>query len=239
MTHIKKKETKSIKKRETKSIKKKETKSIKGGSDPSSILILVIPFIIVVTFIIIILYTKVQCPIKGNLDMKAGELPKDQIVLIAAKDLKNKSIVIQSGINNTDKDMVISDDLSPDITVMSTAGEVYPDTNLMVETSENIWDTIPFSTKYINNKAWIPINDVRSCARQCLDHEWCKTIGVTKLGKCYTSAIDMTNPIESTNEPEEEEDNNISTESEEDNNTGTSLILKFGNKDRKDDNLSN
>lgn len=223
-----------------KPIKKKPIKK-RGGcttSDPSSILILVIPFIFVTTLVIIMLFQKVKCPIKDTMSMKVEELPNDQIVLIAAKDLKNKSLVTQPGVADTENCIAMSEDLDPNVLVLSTAGEVYPGTPLTVEMTENIWDTIPFSTKYINNKAWIPINDARACARTCMEHEWCKTMGVSQLGKCYISAMDMTNPMkkeESLTMDDPIESDDESDDDEPKSKSNTSLIMKLGTKDRQDD----
>jgi hypothetical protein len=247
---MKKKQKKSKKPIKKKNQKKKPVK--KGGninSDDSkqiSILVMMIPFIVITTMIIIMLFRKVKCPIKDTMTMKVEELPRDQIVLIAAKDLKNKSIVTQPGISENEKDVAMSDDLSPDLPVLATAGEAYPGTSVMVEMSENVWDTIPFTTKYVDKRAWVPINDARACAKQCLTHEWCKTMGVSKLGKCYASALDMTNPMpkkekQDINSLMDEIDDEIDEEDQDQgtpqatNSTNTSLIMKYGTKDRSDD----
>jgi hypothetical protein len=169
--------------------KKLVPKKKTGGNyhEQSSILMLVMPFIIITTLIIIMLFRKVKCPIRDIMDMSAEELPSDQLVLIAANDLKSKSLVTQSGIANT---IVTSDDLSQDVVVLATAGEVCDGTCLMVKMTENVWDTVPFSKTYVN-EPWIPVNDSYMSVSSCLDREWSKTVKATNIGKCYESALDI------------------------------------------------
>jgi RNA polymerase-binding transcription factor DksA len=73
-------------------------------------------------------------------------------------------------------------------------------------------------------------------------------MGVSQLGKCYASAMDMTNPmpkkeyksidaemdeLEDSDEEEEEEETAVADHAS--NATNTSLIMKFGTRDRQDD----